>query len=135
MNRSLIRHGFALLALGLMGGFAIPHAAIPRLALSAHSAAMIGAVLLIAIGAVWSQFRLAIGPARLLAWAWLVASYGNWFGCLVGAWLGAGRMTPVAAAGVEGTPAAELFLSASLTLVVLASFTGVSLALWGLRGR
>ena len=45
MSISLFRHAFFLILLGLLGAFAIPQMAVPRLGLSAHSIAMLGGVL------------------------------------------------------------------------------------------
>ena len=135
MNRALIRHGFILMLLGLLGGFLIPNMAIPRLGLSAHTIGILGGVLLIALGAVWAQFRLGTRQSALMYWSWLYANYINWLGCLIGAITGAGRMTPVVAAGQEGGEAAEWVVAAMLISVGIASLIAVGLSLWGLRGQ
>lgn len=56
-----------------------------RLGVSAHTIGVLSGVLLIALGAVWAQFRLSAGQARLHHGAWLYSSYINWFACLLGA--------------------------------------------------
>ena len=71
MNISLFRHAFFLILLGLLGAFAIPHMAVPRLGLSAHTIAMLSGTLLIAVGAIWAQFRLSAAQALWLKWSWL----------------------------------------------------------------
>lgn len=133
MQISLFRWAFVLIFLSLVAAFFVPAAAIPRLALSAHTIGMLSGVLLIAVGAIWQHFRLGATQQLWLKWSWIYASYANWLGCMVGAYAGAGRMTPVAAAGIEGAGWAE-----AVVLVLLGSVGGVSLiaaglSLWGLR--
>src|SRR5690554_2729905 len=103
MNTSLFRWAFALIFLSLIGAFFVPVAAIPRLALSAHTIGMMSGLLLIAIGAIWPHFHLSDRQLLWLKWSWIYSSYANWIGCLIGGMLGAGRTTPVAAAGIEGS--------------------------------
>jgi hydroxylaminobenzene mutase len=134
MNRAIIRHGFILILLALISSLFIPAMQIPRLGLSAHTIGLLGGTLLIAIGAVWQQFSLTAGQARLMVLAWLYANYVNWLGCLAGAVLGAGRTTPLAASGVEGAAWAETLVLVLLGSVALASLVGAVLSLWGLRG-
>ena len=134
MNRRLLRHGFLLLLLGLVSAPFIPVLAVPRLGLSAHVAAMIGGTLLVAVGVAWPAFRLSEGQRKWLAWSWLGSSYFNWAACLLGAATGAGRATPIASGGSTGTTMAEGAVLFLLVLVVVASFVGAGLALWGLRG-
>ena len=71
MNRSMIRHGFVLMLLALVGGFFVPVMEIPRLAVSAHTIGVLSGVLLIAVGAIWQQFVLTSGQATLMYWSWL----------------------------------------------------------------
>jgi len=133
MNISLFRHGFGLILLSLLSGLFVSEMAVPRLALSAHTIGVLGGVLLLVLGAIWSQFQLSVRQTLLLKWAWLYSSYVNWLGCLVGAALGAGKTTPVASAGQVGPDVAEGLVAALLGSVGLASFVAVGLSLWGLR--
>jgi (hydroxyamino)benzene mutase len=135
VNRSLFRHAFVLILLALLSGLFVPAMAVPRLGLSAHTIGVLSGTLLIAIGAIWQHFRLAGRLRCLLQWSWLYASYINWLGCLLGAILGAGAMTPVAAPGISGSALAEATVMVMLASVALASFIAVGLSLWGLRGR
>ncbi|WP_421718138.1 hydrogenase [Algiphilus sp.] len=135
MNRPLIRHGFVLILLALLTGFLLPAVEIPRLGLSAHTIAILGGVLLIGIGAVWPVFQLSARQCQVMYWTWVYASYANWLGCLIGAFTGAGRMTPVASAGAEAGAVAEAVVAALLISVALTSLVAVGLAIWGLRGR
>ena len=52
MNRNIIRHGFVLILLSLVGGLLLPAMSIPRLGLSAHTIGLLSGVLLLALGAI-----------------------------------------------------------------------------------
>lgn len=133
MNVSLFRYAFVLILLSLIGGFFIPAMAVPRLGLSAHTIGALSGVLLIAVGAIWQHFRLSNAQAAWLKWSWLYSSYVNWLACIVGAVLGAAKMTPIASAGHVGSETAEALVSALFVSVAIASFIAVGLSLWGLR--
>lgn len=133
MNRCIIRHGFILILVALISGLFVQTMAIPRLGLSAHTIGVLGGVLLITIGAIWPQFSLSAKLSRLMVGVWLYSSYMNWFACVVGAVFGAGKVTPLASAGVTGSAVAEAVVFVLLGSVALASFVAVGLSLWGLR--
>ena len=133
MNNKIIRHGFFLILLALVSGLFIPAMAVPRLGLSSHTIGILSGILLIALGAIWKQFSLSPKQYQWLYFSWLYSSYVNWLGCLIGAILGAGKTTPVAAAGIVGSEFSESIVAAMLVSVGLVSFFAVSLSLWGLR--
>lgn len=133
MNISLLRHGFALILLSLIGGFFVSTMAIPRLGLSAHTIGALGGTLLIAVGAVWQHFRLSNAQSAWLKWSWLFSSYVNWLACTLGAVLGVGKMTPIASAGRIGSDAAEGLVSLLFISVAVTSLVAAALSLWGLR--
>ena len=133
MNTHLFRQAFVLILLSLIGGLLVPLMAIPRLGLSAHTIGLLSGVLLIAIGAIWPHFRLSSTQALVHQWAWLYSSYANWLACLLGALLGAGKMTPIASAAATGSPLEEALVAALFGSVGLSSFIAVGLSLWGLR--
>ncbi|MDO8266964.1 MAG: hypothetical protein Q7T32_03930 [Moraxellaceae bacterium] len=133
MNVSLFRHAFMLILLSLIGGLFIHAMAIPRLGLSAHTIGVISGTLLIAIGVIWQNFHLSDAQGAWLKWSWLYSSYINWLACIVGAFLGAGKMTPLAAAGHIGNDAIEILASVLFISVAISSFIAVGLSLWGLR--
>ena len=134
MNLRLVRHGFVLTLLALVGAFFIPVMAIPRLGLSAHTIGILGGVLLIAVGVVWPHFDLAGRQRSVLFWSWISSSYLNWLGCLLGGVLGAGRMTPIASGTVVGSSFAESLVAVILVGVAIVSLVAVGLSLLGLRG-
>jgi hydroxylaminobenzene mutase len=133
MERRLIRHGFILIAAALLSGFVIPAARIPRLALSAHTIGVMSGMLLIVVALVWQRFSLSDRQRRTKYWAWICSSYINWLAILIGALAGTGKMTPVASAGMVGSPIAEAAVAVMLATVAITSLLAVGLALWGLR--
>lgn len=133
MNKSMIQWGFLLIGLGLLTGFIIPMTQLPRLGLSAHTIALLSGIFLMALGAVWGQFTLTDGQKKWLGLSWLYASYANWFGILLGAFLGAGKMTPLAAKGATGSEGSELAVAVFLGSLSLAALIGTGLAVYGLR--
>lgn len=133
MNRTLIRHGFILILLALVGAMFIPVMSLPRLGLSAHTVGVMGGILLIAVGAVWPALSLGRVARRILTGNWLGAAYLNWLGCLLGALLGAGRATPLSAAGRTGPMWAEALSGGLLLLSSAAALAAVAWTLFGLR--
>ena len=134
MNRMLLRYGFVLILLALVSGMFVPALKIPRLGLSAHTIGVLSGTLILAIGAIWGQFRLSATLSRVMAGSWLYSSYANWLGCLLGAFWGTGRATPVASQGALGAAMPETAVSLILYSVALTSLIAVGLSLWGLRG-
>jgi len=135
MQINLLRHGFFLIFLALCTGFVTPMVALPRLAVSAHTIGVVSGILLIILASLWPAFRLTINQLRVLKFSWLFAAYANWGACVAGAFLGTGRMTPVASADAHGPVLAETLVSAILMSVALFSLLAVGLSLWGLRGN
>ena len=135
MNRRIIRHGFILIFIALLTGFLLPAMQIPRLGLSAHTIGILSGVLLIGIGAIWSMFSLSARQLFVMYWGWVYSSYANWLGCLVGAFAGAGKMTPVASSGVSEDASAEAIVAVLFISVAITSIVAVALSIWGLRGH
>lgn len=133
MNLSLFRHAFFLILIALVGGFFIPAMAVPRLGLSAHTIGCLSGALLIGVGAIWQHFRLTAAQLNGLKWSWLYSSYVNWLACMLGATLGAGKMTPIAANGLVGPAGAEMLMAALFGSVGVVSLVAAGLALYGLR--
>ena len=133
MNRHLAAHGLVLALLGLLTGLVGPNLALPRLGLAAHTIALLGAALLLGLAACWPLFESTERARRWMSALWLIALYSNWAGCLLGAALGAGRLTPLAARGAEGAGWAEAAVAVLLGGGSLAAFAAVLLGMKGLR--
>src|SRR5690606_42034408 len=52
---------------------------------------------LLAVGAIWSEVRLASGPRAVAYWALPCGTYGNWAVTTLAAILGTGALSPVTA--------------------------------------
>lgn len=133
MNRLQVRLGFVLILLALLTGFALPVAANPRLALTAHTAGITGGLVMIVVGALAGSFALGRRGSAWMMGSWAYAAWANWLGCLLGAATGASRLTPIAGAGTTGSPLAEAVVAFLLLSLSFAAILGTSLAIWGLR--
>jgi hydroxylaminobenzene mutase len=132
VDRRIIRHGFILILISLVTGFLLPTMQIPRLGLSAHTIGILSGVLLIGIGAIWSTFSLSTRQLFVMYWSWVYSSYANWLGCLVGAFTGAGQMTPIASSGAKADAGPEAIVAVLLISVAITSLVAVALSIWGL---
>ena len=136
MERNFVKHGLVLIFLSLLTGLIIPATEAPRLALSAHTIAMMGGVLLLALSAVWNRLVLSKGQEALPYWRWIYTSYASWAAILFGAVAGTGRMTPLASRGVEAHDFAEMFVAFFLISLSASALFAAGLSIWGLaRGK
>lgn len=133
MNRFQIQLGFILVLLALLTGLGQPVFANPRLGLAAHTAGLMGGLVLIALGALASSFALGDRAKAVMFWSWTYAAFANWLGCLIGAVTGASRLTPIAGAGTSGSPVAEGVVSFLLLSLSVAAIAGSVLAVRGFR--
>jgi len=65
-----------------------------RLSLAAHTVAITGGLVLIALGALAGSISLGERSKLLMPWSWAYAVYANWIPYLVGAATGTSRLTP-----------------------------------------
>ena len=135
MTDGLIKHGFNLIFLALVTGFAIPQAESPRLALSAHTIGPLSGILLLAVAGIWQRLRLSQRQLRVTYWGWVYSGYTNWAGILFGAMVGTGRMTPLASGGATGAELPEMLVGFLLMSLSLAALIASNLSIWGLVRR
>ncbi len=135
MPDKLIKHGFILIFLALVTGFAIPQAQSPRLALSAHTIGLFSGILLLAVAGIWERLRLSERQLRVTYWGWVYSGYANWAGILFGSMTGAGRMTPLAANGATGGDLPEMIVGFLLISLSLAALGAAGLSIWGMRAK
>jgi hydroxylaminobenzene mutase len=135
-GRHLLQLGVALLLFTALQGFAIPYFAVPLLGLSVHRLGALEAVLLLAMGLLWS--RLTLGPvsARTAFWLLAYSALAIIAAYMMAAIWGAGdSVIRLAARAGHGSDAQE----AVITLVAYSSApTGIiafALILWGLRSN
>lgn len=134
-KRLLLRFGVTLFLLGLLTGLVVPTVANPRMALSSHLEGVQNGIVLIVLAFVWPELRLGRGLGRFTFVLFIYGTYVNWASTLLAAMFGTGRMTPLAAEGFEGTDLQEAIVNFGLVSLSFAMIVGVSIVLWGLRGR
>ena len=132
MPDKLIKHGFILIFLALVTGFAIPQAQSPRLALSAHTIGLLSGILLLAVAGIWERLRLSERQLRVTYWGWVYSGYANWAGILFGAMVGTGRMTPLASGGATGADLPEILVGFLLISLSFAALIAAGLSIWGM---
>ena len=132
-HRGLLRAGFLLFLLALLGGTVIPRFTNPRLAVSAHVTGLLNGLLLIALGLCWSALVLSPAQGKLVRALFLYGGYANWAVSLLGAAWGTKRLTPVAGAGYEAALWQETIVQIGLLSLVLAMLVGTAIVVWALR--
>ena len=135
MNRKLLSLGFILVFISFLTGAIIPIFKNPHLAVSAHLNAIIGGIILIILGIIFDKLNLTATARKIMTWSWIYAVYMNWLATLLGAIWGTSKLTPVAGAGFSGSEIQETMVSILLISLVLASFIGCGIVIFGLRGR
>ncbi len=134
-HRVLLRAGFLLILLALLGGTVIPLFTNPRLALAAHVTGALNGLLLIALGLCWDALVLSPARGRLVRALFLYGAYANWAVSLLGAAWGTKRLTPIAGAGFAARPWQETVVQVGLLSLVPAMLVGTGLVVWALRPR
>lgn len=132
-RRRLIWHGMFLFLLGLLTGFAEQKFVNPRMGLAAHLEGVMNGTFLIALGAVWTEVKLA--PRLKLAawWSALYGAYANWAATALGAAFGVAALSPITGAGHHALPWQEALLTAMFMSIGIAIIGSSLLVLWGLR--
>lgn len=98
-NRRLVWHVIFLFLLGLVTGLLEQRFTNMRMGLSAHLEGLMNGTFLVALGAIWSEVRLAQPAKATACWGTLYATYGNWLFTTLAAVFGTAASTPIAAAG------------------------------------
>jgi hydroxylaminobenzene mutase len=132
---SLLRHGFLIFLLGLLTGLAIPALRNPRIALSAHLAALMNGTFIATMGLASAAFTLSAGLLQALYWVALYGAYSNWLANVFAAVFGTSSQTPMAGAGHRGKPWQETLASVGFVSSALAMLIALGLVLYGLRPR
>jgi hydroxylaminobenzene mutase len=122
--------GVLLFLLGLLTGIAIPAVRAPRIALSAHVAAIESGLVLIAVGLLAARLELSAGWAAAIAHGLWISLYELWIGLLVGAIFGTGKTLPIAGAGLRAKPWQETSAFTLIGAGSLGSAAAVAALLW-----
>ena len=135
-RRRLLWHGTLLLLIGMLTGLVEAQFANVRMGLAAHLEGVMNGILLIAIGAAWSEVRLGARAHAVAFRTLLYGTYANWaFTTLAAIW-GTVGLSPITAAGREAAePWKENLVLAGFLSVGGAMLTSVGMILWGLRRR
>jgi len=134
-HRRLMWHGMFLLLIGMLTGLVEPSFTHVRMGLAAHLEGLMNGILLIALGAAWTEVRLAPRRKTIAYRTALYGTYVNWLFTTVAAVLGTGALSPVLGAG-HGAPAwQERLVMAGFLSAIASIFTATILILLGLRSR
>jgi len=131
-SRLLMQLG-AVLLLGLLTGFAVPLAVLPRMALASHLEGVMNGILLIVLGLIWERLTLSAGQRLFAFWLIIYAAFANWCATLLSAFTGAAAMMPIAGGGSAGPALLDSVVTVLLLSLSLAILIGVGLLIYGLR--
>ena len=101
-KRKMIRHGFALIMLGLIVGFFIPMLLNPRAGVTAHLEGVQNGMLLLLIAFFFPDMELKAKGRTYLYWTGLYGAYANYVSALLTAMWGTNKLTPIVSDGFEG---------------------------------
>jgi hydroxylaminobenzene mutase len=134
MDRLIIRQGFVLILLALLGGVLAPFMVNARLGVGAHTLGVLGGLMLIAIGATKPVFALDGRQWLALHVCWFIAAYANWANTMVAGITGSSYLTPIAGAGTKGDVFSEWLVFVVYVIVGVTSVVGTLIAVYGLLG-
>jgi len=135
MNRHLIRHGVFLALLGTLSGFAPMLVTNPRMGLAAHVGGLMNALLLLALGAVWSEVSMGAKRELVTTRLLLAGAYGNWAITLSAAMTGAEEFAPLAGAGYGAGPTVEKVTLILITVAGACTLAGLVMTALQFRER
>lgn len=122
LGGKLIFWGAALFLIGLLQGGLIPYFMNPRMALSAHLAAVQSGMALMIFGVIWELLSLNEKWRKIAYWSGLLSMYLVWFSITLSAVFGASKALPMAG---EGFSASFLIETAILLIVHAGAGLGI----------
>lgn len=128
-------HGMFLFLIGLLTGIAELHFTNVRMGLAAHLEGVMNGTFLVALGAVWSEVRLAARSKTITYWVALYGTYGNWLVTSLAGIFGTAALSPITAAGHSGMPWQETMVTIGFVSVGITITATSMLVLWGLRAK
>ena len=136
LGRKLIILGLILFLIGLIQGALIPYFHNPRMALSAHLAAVQSGMAMAIFGLIWALVDLKESILKIAYYTNVIGLYAVWFAISLGAAMGASRALPIAGQGFSTSPTAETVVEIIVTAGAVATVISVSLIVMGLlKGR
>ena len=134
-KRRVLWHGTVLVLLGLATGAFLQSFANPRLALAAHVGGIMNGMLIMVVGAVWSELALSATLGRSLFWSLVYSGYVNWLGLVFAAAFGTTSTTPLLGDGTAAEPWQEQLVAFCLVSGAVVTLAAVVVVLFGLRLR
>ncbi len=133
-SHRLIQIGVALLLFSALWGFVIEALPVPRLGLSVHTLSGLEAVILMALGLVWSRLTLGPRAAQIAFWFFVYSTFATLIPYILAAIWGAGNtIIPLAAGEARGAPWQETVIMVILITAAPTVVISLVLILWGLR--
>jgi len=130
----LLQLGIALLLFTSFEGFAVPYLAAPHLGRSVHTLSGLSAILMVALGLVWSRLELGVGSSRIAFWFLVNSDLATILAFVLAALWGAGSSTmPLAAGPAHGSAIQEGLIAAVIYSAAPTGIVSFGLMLWGLR--
>ena len=103
--------------------------------LAANLEGLMNGILLLALGAAWTELRLAPRTKTIAYWTALYGTYVNWLFTTVAAVLGTAALSPVLGAGHRAPAWQESLVTAGFMSIMLSILTATILILLRLRTR
>lgn len=116
-RRRLLWHGMFLFLLGLFTGLAETQFTNPRMGLAAHLEGIMNGLLLMVVGAIWSEVHLSPRRQDGAYWLLLYGTYANWAVTTLAAVFGTSSQTPIAGSGYEAQTWQEGLVTAGFVSV------------------
>jgi hydroxylaminobenzene mutase len=130
----LLQVGVGLFLFAVLLGLAIPHFAVPRLALSAHLIGILQGVFLAMVGLLWPRLTLTLAQFKVTFWLLVYEAVAATLSNVLAAAWGAGNtIIPIAAGSAHGSDLQEIVINIGLRSTALALIVALALILWGLR--
>jgi len=130
--RALLFWGMLLFFFGLIQGGLIQSVLNPRMALSAHLAAVQGGMALMIFGLLWRFVQIGVGQLKLAMLTGIASMYLIWIALTYGSLVGASGATPIAGAGFEASSTQEAVFEIVITLGSVFGFVSGLLMVLGL---
>lgn len=130
-EQRLLASGLFLFLVGLLQGVAVPLFASPRLALSAHIAAVSNGLVLVVFSFVWPRIRLAELWGRIAIATIIAGMYGIWVSFSIASIAGAASVFSFAGKGQIDNVMIDFVVTAVVYFGSAASIAGAALFLLG----
>ena len=131
-QRTLVLAGAILFLLGLVEGAVLQSFHNPRMALSAHLTAVQSAMSMMLAGLLWTATHLPEKVSAMGKWGIVIGMFALWIGLTGAAMTGASSILPIAGAGHQAGPIAEMFVAVAVFSGSFILTVGWSIFIWGL---